>query len=325
MVETAQDYYELARVFPGGQAGGIQSITWHIHNMEAALGIQELVESFVDCIHDDQESLKSASTINKAFYTSCIPRLFRSITLRLGSKVSRSDIREASGKIFSLYLLLNDSPHIAHLVHELRIHGDFNDVPQINESPDGYLPRVLDTFSSLSSIEFKHLGLAPALRLRRYGEWEALPSPLTNSISTLFKSQNLREIRFKNLVDIPIHLLCSSNSIRNIQMVWATPNAQAFANSHDDSTTTALQLNSLSLIEHSLTVPPISRFLEPHSPFDLSHLKTFNAFVCISNPTQQLALWEFLRTVGAKIEHLGLRSWEGENFLPNPMLRTISR
>ncbi|KAF8492128.1 hypothetical protein JB92DRAFT_1246641 [Gautieria morchelliformis] len=226
---------------------------------------RELIDAVTDNLHEDHDhdGLLACSLVCRSWVPSSQRRLFRRITFVLDG-----DDCERKAQTFL------SSPHLFNYIRELKVHlrGDWAAWKQATLD-QSLLAAVLRKLSKLQSIELRNL------------HFHELAVDLRQSLRRVLLLPSLTSLTLEIFNDTSIN--CFQNLLTRGDQ------------ENDDEPRERICLSDLEIGDRSRL--PIDWFLEPRSPFEMSHIQTLRV---TSDEDDEKALNRLLRTIGSSLKHL---------------------
>lgn len=251
----------------------------------------ELIDAIIDCLHDDEVSLKACSTIARDFRVTSQKHLFARVVLPPAPSSKNGKVTPTQ----KLKGLLTSSPHIQHLVRDMDLPGG------------GYgVSWVSDDFSQLASI------LSSMSRLRklawggRQASWSSLPHPLQTSLEGVFRSSFLVHLELSNFPDIPFTALALCSSLRHLTLSSCSflpaSNVELASSPYRLLTTPRAQLETLCLSLSCEVLPSVVHWLaHPQCTLDIHSLRRL-AVDADCNQMDHSYIWCLLQACSTSLE-----------------------
>ena len=296
---------------------------------------QELVDTIINWLSDDVESLRASSLVSRHFVSPSQKHLFSTIELLsephcrlyLPSRAQKAPAQFPTSTFIAKFAdLLESSPHLASYVHRLILSDDLSEAKLTlcpvstwlsigtSECLVAILPRLrkLQTFHILGVWQYKTA-------------WSHFKPCLRDAMVTMFRLKSLSSLTIHWIHNFPLAMLRSCSQLKHLDLRLSSVSDDldggsesqellriAQENTTDDAGQPRPQLESLTL-DCCLFI--LEWFIHhADSIFDLTHIRNI-AFPGPSNGEVLCKyIWNIIQTCSGSLEHLALwPSNSGEN------------
>lgn len=288
---------------------------------------QELVDTVINWLSDDVESLRASSLVSRRFVALSQKHLFSTIALRsepqcrlyLPFIAQEAPTQSPTSRIIAKFTdLLESSPHLASYVHSLVLSDDLSET--------GHTLNPVSTWLSIGTSQCL-VAILPRLRklqtfhiqgVWQYSTaWSHFNAHLRNAMMNMFRLKSLSSLSIHWIHNFPLAMLRSCSQLKHLDLRLPSVSDDldgeresqeflrtALENTTDDAGQPRPQLESLTL---SCSLFVLDWFIRhADSIFDLTHIRN----LAFPGPSKGDVLckyiWSIIQTCSGSLEHLAL-------------------